>query len=128
MAEVDDTTCCSICFEKYTENGAKIPPILPCHHTLCEGCAAELLAGGILQCPECRTRHHSPSGVRTFPQNKYILAVIRKGTGTKVEDLFEKCKKHGKEASLYCKEPTCQTVICQLCLIKHHKSHDVVDN
>ena len=43
------------------------------------------------------------------------------------EDTFEWCTVHCKEKSLFCKKRTCQKSVCQLCLIKYHKSHDVVD-
>ena len=34
---------------------------------------------------------------------------------------------HGKELTLFCKEPQCQTLICSVCLTKRHRKHDIVD-
>ena len=36
------------------------------------------------------------------------------------------CKKHGKDASIYCKEASCKKAVL-LYLQKHHKNHDIVD-
>jgi len=35
--EVEDLTCCSICFYPYDEDVHK-PKFLACHHTFCLGC------------------------------------------------------------------------------------------
>ena len=37
------------------------------------------------------------------------------------------CEKHGKELILYCKLPECQKAICQTCLTRYHRGHDVVE-
>ena len=46
----------------------------------------------------------------------------------KRNNVFAKCKEHNeKELSLFCKTVHCQKPICQLCLIKEHMGHEVVD-
>ena len=125
MAETDDdTSTCFVCFEEYAENGDHIPRLLPCSHTLCDFCLRCLLKGAFLKCPECRMVHNAKDGVKTFPQNKYILKEIRRG---KPEVDFNICEKHFREISLYCKESSCNVDICPQCLTKDHRGHDVVD-
>ena len=70
---------CQICLEDFQEDGDLIPSILPCSHTLCERCLIQLLGGGgSFKCPECRAQHAAPSKEKTFPQNKYLLTVIKR--------------------------------------------------
>ena len=143
MADVgEELTNCPVCFEVYEETDDRMPRILPCHHTFCEKCLKQILKKKSLFCPECRIKHPAPGGTRTYPQNKYIVANIqltRRAVPPVVVDIqeeerelplaerFSKCATHGKEASLYCYGNKCQKAICQLCLLKHHKSHEVVD-
>ena len=143
MANVgEDLTNCPVCFEVYEETDDRMPRILPCHHTFCERCLKQILRKKSVVCPECRIKHPAPGGTRTYPQNKYIVANIqltRRATPSVVLNIqeteqefplaerFSKCAAHGKEVSLYCYGNKCQKAICQLCLIKHHRNHDVVD-
>ena len=133
MAECeDDLGDCPVCFEEYKNYGGSIPRLLPCSHTFCHACMTELLQDNSLECPECRTKHHAESGLRSFPQNKYILSHMRKISAVakkefKFEYKFQSCKEHGKELSLFCKTDGCKKAICQLCMIKKHKTHDVTD-
>ena len=72
-------TNCSVCFEVYAETGSHIPRLLPCTHTVCEMCIRQLIQGKeAFNCPECRVRHPAHNGVKTFPQNKYILTHIKR--------------------------------------------------
>ena len=130
MAEEDDCTTCYVCLEDFEENGRHVPRILPCHHSLCEYCLGEMSRGTSLNCPECRARHIFDGDVRSFPQNKYILAYIRRMALMKMKEgamKFEICREHVRDLSLYCHEEQCGKVICQLCLLKEHRMHDVVD-
>ena len=147
MSEVDmdETTNCPICWETYEEAGEHIPRLLPCTHTLCEKCVAEILdrsqdscptcsngyEKNAIVCPECRTEHSATdNGVKTFPQNKYVLTIIRKMKmygETVGERAVKKCDEHDSDLRLYCKEQGCGVAICALCLIQEHKGHDVVD-
>ena len=125
MAESrDDTMNCPVCFELYREGGDNIPRLLPCTHTVCEKCVLDLMQdAGTLECPECREKHQATDGAQTFHQNKYILAHIRRNGGVSVEE----CPVHHKEKSLYCKNSHCQKAVCQVCMVKHHRAHEVVD-
>ena len=143
--DMDETTNCPICWETYEETGEYIPRLLPCSHTLCEKCVAEMLersqdscptckngqAKNAIVCPECRTEHTATdSGVKSFPQNKYVLTIIRKMKlygETVGEKAVKKCDEHGSDLILYCKEKGCGVAICALCLIQGHRGHDVVD-
>ena len=70
---------CQICLEDFQEDGDLIPRLLPCSHTLCQKCLIQLLGGGrSLICPECRARHAAPKREKSFPQNKYLLTVIKR--------------------------------------------------
>ena len=45
----------------------------------------------------------------------------------KVPQGYNRCRDHGKELSLFCQEPDCQIPICQTCLTKYHRKHDIVE-
>ena len=70
-------------------------------------------------------------GVKSFPENKYMLAVIKRRTPTPrkpPKQRFKKCRLHcDRDVSLYCRNDSCKALICQLCLLKEHKHHDVID-
>ena len=117
---------CQICLDDFEETGDHVPRILPCFHSLCEKCLKQLIEGNSMECPECRKKHRVfANKVKTFPQNKYILANIRR----KEIDIAKNdmCEIHGKELLLYCVEPECLISICLTCLSKHHRGHDVVE-
>ena len=62
----------------------------------------------------------------------YLLANIHRKMSVQttkeiVEEKVAKCEAHGKELILYCKQIGCGKVICQKCLSKFHREHDVVD-
>ena len=122
---------CQICLEDFKETGDHVPRILPCSHTLCEKCLKQLVRENHLECPECREKHRVVNEVKTFPQNKYILAYIRRKEAENIKSEQElntvTCEKHGKEMTLYCKNPDCSTTICQTCLTRQHRGHDVVE-
>ena len=122
-----DVTSCSVCFELYKESGELVPRILPCTHTLCERCIAKLLRDKFLRCPECRIKHQADKGVKTFPQNKYILTFINQISGGIRLSISDQCEKHKRPLSLFCNELGCQKPICLLCLKDDHKTHDFDD-
>ena len=125
--EINDITTCPVCFETYDLNGDHIPRILPCFHTLCEKCLVELLQDEeSLLCPECRVKHSADNGLKAFPQNKYIVEHIRKIKEIQ-ENKFKKCEEHSRDHSLFCQNAECKRPICQLCMIKEHRSHEVED-
>ena len=122
MDGVDDTIECPVCYETF-DIERTIPRLLPCTHTVCEKCLSELLRGQVIICPQCRKKHKAESGANGFPQNKYIVKLL--SNKAEFSGKFDVCQKHGRDLSLYCKD--CKKEICQVCLIQHHKSHDVVD-
>ena len=127
--EVDDSAFCPVCLERYSETGDAVPRLLPCTHTMCHACVERLLKNNILVCPQDRKSHPAPSGVTSFPQNKYVLKLLRQNKTTTVppvDDLFYVCEEHGMEVVLYCKHPDCQIGICPLCMTAGHKGHSVV--
>ena len=130
--EIDDLTSCPVCYEDFTEEGPQVPRILTCFHTLCEHCVEHLLQNSnYLECPECREKHDAPRGVKTFQQNKYIIAYVRKNRKSSPEVVISqeraRCPDHGEDKTMFCKDIGCEKVICHLCLVKSHKFHDVVD-
>ena len=126
----DDLACiftCIVCLEDYSDDSDHVPRLLPCTHTLCEGCIRDLIQNNKLECIECGKQHEAKNGVDSFPPNQYLLVVIRKrqidardkGPG------FEKCEKHRKDLALFCVEEMCQKPICISCLNANHKQHRV---
>ena len=115
---------CQVCFEDFEEDGAHVPRILPCSHTLCESCINQLIQNKKLECPECRTTH--PAGNqrngKRFPQNNDRLVLVR--CRKEESDGNEKCKEHGKELTVYCLKQSCRKPICISCLKTDHKGHD----
>ena len=81
-----------------------------------------LLDDKSLSCPVCPKVHPATEGVNSFQKNIYIISYIKK------KNTFARCKLHdGKELNLFCKTADCQRNICQLCLLKEHIGHEVVD-
>ena len=92
----------------------------------------QLVRGKSVVCPECRKKHRAVNEVKAFPQNKYVLANIRRMQAEKVQNKktpkpLNVCDTHGKQLSLYCKGLNCLTKICQTCLTRSHRGHDVVE-
>ena len=121
--EVDDLTNCPVCFEEYSEDD-NIPRILPCHCTLCHKCVEKLLKGDGLECPQDRQKHAATSGVKTFPQNKYVLKYLKRRPKM-YDSSFDRCKEHGMDMMLFCKHEECQTAICPTCMAEKHSTHPV---
>ncbi len=70
---------CSVCFESYTQDGDRVPKLLPCSHTLCLQCLQQLPRhqGNRITCPECRKVHQvGQAGAEAFLTNRYILDFI----------------------------------------------------
>ena len=117
---------CQVCFEDFEKDGKLVPRILPCSHTLCESCIKQLIQVYKLECPECRRTHEADNREKTFPQNRYLLIQIKRGgirdlKNKGISDDLERCEEHGKELSLFCREPGCQKHICVSCCEQHRK-------
>ena len=100
---------CQVCFEAFEETGDLIPRLLPCTHTLCETCIAQMIRQDILECPECRQKH---------------LATTKEKS---LKPEVDMCERHSRPNSLYCIEEHCQKLICPLCLKVEHRNHDFED-
>ena len=87
----------------------------------------ELLQGRTFTCPQCRKKHHAVNGIQSFPQNKYIISLLRKTANSRKEEKFDTCEDHNREMSLYCNGLECQMAVCSLCMIKEHKDHEIKD-
>ena len=124
--DLNDMTDCTVCYEHF-DTTVNIPRILPCSHTVCEMCILKLLSNKSLTCPQCRKKHAAKSGLKAFPQNKYIFRIIeleKDGTA----NVFDACSVHDSRAlNMLCKKEGCGQDICQLCLIESHSGHRVVD-
>ena len=135
MAESEnDLTKCPVCFDEYKESGGCLPRLLPCTHTLCENCLEVLIRQTKLDCPECRLKHEAVNGVKSFPQNKYIISHLKKAKQIKVienqEEIcgtFVMCTEHKREKILFCLEDDCRKQVCIVCFARHHKQHSYVD-
>nr|KAG5703266.1 hypothetical protein BaRGS_034177 [Batillaria attramentaria] len=115
MAPIDKRTC-SVCLELF-----QTPKILPCFHTFCQQCLADLVdtAGTSVTCPQCRRSAPVPSGgVSEFQTNFYIV--------DEVEHLkkLEYCEEHpDEEIRYYC--ASCEVPMCRDCHVMEHSRHSV---
>ena len=118
---------CSVCFEKFTPEGKNVPRILPCSHTLCEKCIEDILDKtmtedqGFLPCPQCQRKHQvdPEDGVKTFPQNHFILPILRRKPDI--------CEEHKRDITFFCNNQECQMTVCNVCLRNNHRGHNFED-
>ncbi|PNJ85626.1 TRIM56 isoform 2, partial [Pongo abelii] len=67
-----DFLACKICLEQL-----RAPKTLPCLHTYCQDCLAQLADGGRVRCPECRETVPVPSeGVAAFKTNFFVNGLL----------------------------------------------------
>ena len=124
--EINELTQCPVCFEPYEEDGDHIPRILPCHCTLCQACIGKLLKINVLECPQDRQKHKAERGVKSFSQNKYVIAYLRKDVKQQDSE-YEECTEHALKMVLYCKHEGCNKALCPMCMSDQHLRHDVVN-
>ena len=124
---LEEILSCQVCFEKFQEDIDHVPWLLPCTHTLCHTCIGRLIQGNKIECPEGREKHEAKKEAKSFSQNKYILVQMKRGTPKLDHAQPERCREHGKELNIFCKEPECQLIICLSCLCRDHKKHDFVE-
>ncbi|XP_008587696.1 PREDICTED: E3 ubiquitin-protein ligase TRIM56 [Galeopterus variegatus] len=67
-----DFLACKICLEQL-----RVPKTLPCLHTYCQDCLAQLAENGHVRCPECReTVPVPPTGVAAFKTNFFVNGLL----------------------------------------------------
>ena len=124
MDSLQEALTCLVCFEDFEENGDHVPRLLPCSHTLCHTCIGQYIRNTRLECPTCSMKHEVRNEEISFPQNKYILTLMRrKPTG---REEFKKCSSHEEDEVLFCRETGCQMTLCIRCLSEGHLGHKVV--
>ena len=128
MDSLQESLSCPVCFEEFEENGGHVPRLLPCSHTLCHTCIGQWIRNNRLDCPTCRMKHEARNEEINFPQNKYILTMMRRRQRLEGEEIdgSRKCPKHREKEILFCREDGCQKMICPLCLSEGHLGHKVV--
>ena len=126
IEEINELTQCPVCFEPYEEDGDHIPRILPCHCTLCQACIGKLLKNNVLECPQDRQKHKAERGVKSFSQNKYVVAYLKREIKNKAVE-YDECSEHGLKIVLYCKQKGCELAVCAVCMTEKHLTHRVVN-
>ncbi|XP_070267613.1 E3 ubiquitin-protein ligase TRIM56 isoform X1 [Myotis yumanensis] len=132
-----DFLACKICLEQL-----RAPKTLPCLHTYCQDCLAQLAEGGHLRCPECReTVPVPPAGVAAFKTNFFVnglLDLVRARAGGDLHAGKPACAlcplmggaSAGGPATARCLD--CADDLCQACADGHRctrqtHTHRVVD-
>ena len=121
------TLNCPVCFQDFEADGDHVPRLLPCAHSLCHTCIGQRNHNNRLECPTCRMKYEAKNE-ESFPQNKYILTMMRRKTRLQGEEMEEsrRCPKHGEKEILFCREDHCKIRICSDCLSEAHLGHKVV--
>ncbi len=107
---------CPICFEL---DG--VPKVLPCQHTICQGCISSLKRINTVTCPICRKQTGiPPAGPGDLPTNltivqlKDMMDTVQKQGKRKA---CECCGEPGQTVSHVCKE--CDEQLCDKCAREH---------
>ena len=125
--KVNDTTLCSICFEKF-----KMPRYLPCKHSFCHDCLCSYIVSQCksteprlgFHCPLCRQytvcegdMEKPEKLTECFPVNNVLEKIISQYD----QKYCELCLRENEEeaATNYCL--TCKEYLCVLCTKSHRK-------
>ena len=65
-------------------------------------------------------------GVKSFSQNKYVLAYLRKDLKPQDSE-YEECTEHHLKMILFCKYDECNKALCPMCMSENHLRHNVVN-
>src|SRR6218665_90142 len=132
--ELDDTVCCCICTDFYTD-----PKALPCIHTFCMKCLEQAALntskrpGDEMPCPICRQQFKiPPEGFSGLPKNFFLAKLIKSANVPNPSDSSNTCnlcdtcldcnQETGKEipgAYMYCVD--CKQKLCEECCSQHRK-------
>ena len=94
---------CPVCMDIFRD-----PRILPCAHTICNGCLESLIHGSSIECPVCRAKHAiPPNKTNGFPSNLVVAGMIDTWCG--------ECR--SKEPEVECSH--CNKSLCVDCQINH---------
>ena len=129
MRRVTTLLTCAVCHEMY-----KNPKYLPCHHTYCEECIAQLLIASEVICPECReTSTILHERVANLPNNFFMNHLMDAITLQCRVDGEEKatCDMCVEEGSAIALCPECVMFLCDYCnefhkRAKEYLSHNVI--
>ena len=76
--------------------------------------------------PEVQKKIQSYQWREIISRKPYIISTLKILEQRKEEE-FVLCDQHKRELSIYCNDEGCMKPICQLCLMKSHTGHKVVD-
>ena len=87
---------CETCFKPYALQGSgrpvgqRIPKLLDCSHTFCQGCVTKLIGNEarVFDCPTCKEQTVLPGGkknIKNLPTNLYILGILINNVRANIE-------------------------------------------
>ncbi|KAL8596757.1 hypothetical protein ACOMHN_053853 [Nucella lapillus] len=94
------------------------PKILPCNHTFCLSCIAEIYYpsrfSGEFACPMCDTLTFVPPDGAEFMDPDYRMIKL-------LRERYKTCEAHARKVKFYCMK--CREDICEKCKAKEHNQH-----
>ncbi|KAL5265430.1 hypothetical protein ACHWQZ_G006218 [Mnemiopsis leidyi] len=108
---------CSSCKERFNQIG-KLPRLLPCFHTVCEGC---VYLEGKESCPICKEKYNlGIDGISSLKVNYYVTKMVQIFNLLESEQT-ERLKCMGCNRAAHFRE--CDKALCSLCCITQHRTH-----
>ena len=117
---------CPLCLKKI-----KDPRALPCLHTFCRKCLDQHCNinqhNGAVKCPICNKCHRIPkNGAKGFPKDFKMQNYMETARKKEQSASVAMCQRHPTmEVSYFCKERTCQDLLCSQCVVHNHRFHDI---
>ncbi len=118
---------CPICFDL---DG--VPKVLPCQHTMCQGCISSLtrIRPNTVICPLCRKQTTIPSAGPGNLHTNLTIVQLRDMMGTTQKQGKRKacqyCRKAGQNVSHICKD--CEEQFCGKCATNHSSKRFFTDH
>jgi hypothetical protein len=120
-------TLCSICDESYTDDRPSLE--LPCQHTFCKPCIAQLEVDETRMCPFCRKPWEQNlidnSTVTSLNISKTKLESDEHKKNMEIEETDHICDVHQLKVFVYC--VTCSVSVCPKCVTSNHQNHKFED-